>query len=161
MRYTNIIVCFGLLLHFNFFALYSVLQDLHDIEEEEDGEEYDSDFEDDAYGDLFGDSYGSDAEGDETWCTNGVLFKDGASSGDVIQGKLGDCWFLGALATLATNDTLIKKMFWGGDAYSEWGIFVCRFIKDFTWHYVIIDDRIPVFDSSKGQPGMVFLRCTS
>ena len=93
----------------------------------------------------------------ETWCEEGVLFKDGVSSGDVIQGKLGDCWFLGAIATLATRNELLESVFWCADQFSQWGIFVCRFMKDFTWHYVIVDDRLPVFDNPKGLP--LFARC--
>lgn len=35
------------------------------------------------------------AEKDASFCTQGELFIDSTSSGDVIQGSLGDCWFLG------------------------------------------------------------------
>ncbi len=113
----------------------------------EDGDEED---------DIFG-NHVEDSDEEESWCSSAVLFKDGTSSGDVIQGKLGDCWFLGAIATLATSDELLKTVFFQEDKFSEYGIFVCRFMKDFTWHYVIIDDRIPCFNFPKGQP--LFARC--
>ena len=32
------------------------------------------------------------------------------------------------------------------------GIIVCRFMKNFEWYYVIIDDRIPVCDNASGKP---------
>ena len=34
----------------------------------------------------------------DPWCTKGELFKAGSAAGDVVQGALGDCWFLGALS---------------------------------------------------------------
>ena len=52
------------------------------------------------------------------WCRRGELFKasapggSGASAGDVVQGALGDCWFLGALSVLATNERQLTKVFW-------------------------------------------------
>ena len=38
------------------------------------------------------------------------FFIDGASSGDIIQGALGDCWFLSALAMVGTVQGLIEKI---------------------------------------------------
>ena len=52
------------------------------------------------------------------WCRRGELFKasapgqSAASAGDVVQGALGDCWFLGALSVLATNELQLTKVFW-------------------------------------------------
>lgn len=37
------------------------------------------------------------------------FFVDGADSNDIIQGKLGDCWFLSALATVSTAKGLVDK----------------------------------------------------
>lgn len=87
---------------------------------------------------------------------NGELFIDGSSSGDVIQGKLGDCWFLGALAVLGTREDLLAKCFWRLESFKEFGLFVCVFYKDCALRYVIIDDRIPVFANS-GK--VVFAQC--
>ena len=84
----------------------------------------------------------------EVWCTNGQLFLDSTSSNDVIQGKLGDCWFLGALAVMGAHTSLLQECFWRKDKYKEFGIYVCRFFKDCYQMYVIIDDRIPVFDKN-------------
>jgi hypothetical protein len=90
----------------------------------------------------------STERGDEVWCMDGELFIDGSSSGDVVQGKLGDCWFLGALSVLGTKEELLKKCFWNFDEYSDLGLYVCMFYKDMGLRYVIIDDQIPVFASS-------------
>ena len=126
-------------------------------EDEED--EYDEYGDDDEYGG------GSGGSGSDPWCKKGRLFK-GIGAQDVKQGKLGDCWFLSALATLAAQPDKIRECFcfeedageykllgskglW--DQCKQYGIVVCRFMKNFEWYYVIIDDRIPVFDKS-GKP---------
>jgi hypothetical protein len=46
-----------------------------------------------------------------------MFFDDGPAPNDVIQGKLGDCWFIGALSVLATRDDLLR----GGVGYIEIG----------------------------------------
>jgi hypothetical protein len=96
------------------------------------------------------------AQGDDVFCSRGRLFVDGSSSGDVIQGILGDCWFLSALAVLGTREDLLKKCFWRLDGYKESGLFVCTFHKDLTVKYVIIDDRLPV-SAKTGR--LVFATC--
>ncbi|KAG7400130.1 hypothetical protein PHYBOEH_006838 [Phytophthora boehmeriae] len=40
------------------------------------------------------DIYSMSASKDVVFATKATLFADGSSSGDVIQGQLGDCWFL-------------------------------------------------------------------
>lgn len=125
---------------------------LHDHDEEseetaEDDEEEDEEF-------------GGDKKDDEVWCMNGALFLDGSSAGDVVQGKLGDCWFLAALSVLGTRPKLLEKCFWRTDTFKEYGLYVCRFYKDCSLMYVIIDDRIPVFDTQGKTNGkVVFGQC--
>lgn len=103
------------------------------------------------------------------------------SSNEVIQGALGDCWFIGALSVLASRDELIiggldqykslkdveitpsiaKSMTAGVyppifHPYAKKGLYVFTFFKNFKWRYVIIDDRIPCYKSNKTP---VFARC--
>jgi calpain len=102
-----------------------------------------------------------------------VFLNHEVSSNDVKQGDIGDCWLIGALSVLATRDDLF-----GGDfaakhldleeissgearqlttgvyppifmAYRDKGIYVFRFFKNFKWRYILIDDRIPCYKSTK------------
>ena len=122
-------------------------------EEDNDNNNNDDDDDDDEFGD---DEWGNE-DLNEGWCDAAELFIDGASSGDVIQGALGDCWFLGALSVVGTREKETQELFWGLDEFKEYGIYVCRFYKDHQWRYVIIDDRIPVWDNEKPSP--VFASC--
>eukprot|EP01038_Epipyxis_sp_PR26KG_P009214 gene9214-12425_t len=94
--------------------------------------------------DEFGYTANEDEEDNEIWCREGALFVGGSSSGDVIQGQLGDCWFLSAISVMGAHQNLLTRCFWNGDKYKEFGIWVLRFFKDCNLIYVIIDDRIPV-----------------
>lgn len=106
---------------------------------------------------------------------------DGVASSDCVQGKLGDCWLISALSTLATRDELIiggrrgmeydQNMIIDKDIasllssgvyppifhkYRQIGLYVIRLFKDFNWIYVIIDERI-IVDKKTGKP--VFGHC--
>ncbi len=71
-----------------------------------------------------------------------TLFVDGADSGDIVQGALGDCWFLSAVACVAPRRELIRALF-ASTEYSQKGIYTLRFFKHGKWKLVSIDDRIP------------------
>ena len=85
---------------------------------------------------------------------------------------MGNCWFIGALSILASDDTLIyhnisiddiknknlsdkqvdeltkgvyPKIFHFLDKF---GIYIFRFFKDQKWLYVLIDDKLPCFAGS-------------
>lgn len=117
---------------------------------------------------------------------NPLFIADGADSNDVIQGCLGDCWFISALSVLATKDHLLRGEF--NEHILEDGVideeenvmlstgcyppifhcfriknlFCFRFFKDFKWRYVIIDDRIPCRKVSRNQiPRPIYARCKS
>lgn len=116
------------------------------------------------------------------WLENVGFFKGGISSNDVIQGSLGDCWFIGALSVFAQRDELVRGSIDNLKKESQItqenalgiskgvypplfhslaskGMFVFRFFIDCAWRWVIIDDRIPVFDSEGSEPQYVFGHC--
>ena len=94
-----------------------------------------------------------------------TFFCDGVESNDIIQGNIGNCWFLSALSIMATKDYLLRgefnkniledgkideeeiKMMSEGvyppifHSFSQKGIYCFRFFKNLKWRYVIIDKR--------------------
>lgn len=40
---------------------------------------------------------------------------------------------LGALSVVATRQSLIDQVFWRGQDFREYGLYVCRFYKDHQW----------------------------
>ncbi|KJA14944.1 hypothetical protein HYPSUDRAFT_412380 [Hypholoma sublateritium FD-334 SS-4] len=82
---------------------------------------------------------------------NPQFFKGGPNSNDIIQGALGDCWFLSALSTLTTAPELLQKLCIARD--EEVGIYGFIFFRDSHWVNVIIDDQIfcntPKFEELK------------
>ncbi|KAJ3822490.1 hypothetical protein F5880DRAFT_668451 [Lentinula raphanica] len=69
---------------------------------------------------------------------NPQFFIDGASSNDIVQGAIGDCWFVSALATMATAEGLVEKFCVAKD--EEVGVYGFIFFRDGSWVTVIIDD---------------------
>eukprot|EP01088_Endostelium_zonatum_P017261 TRINITY_DN4999_c0_g1_i1.p1 TRINITY_DN4999_c0_g1~~TRINITY_DN4999_c0_g1_i1.p1 ORF type:complete len:273 (-),score=34.19 TRINITY_DN4999_c0_g1_i1:34-852(-) len=88
------------------------------------------------------------------YCTKPILFVDGVSAGDVIQGALGDCWFLGAQAVLATRVDLLAPVF--VYASQKYGLYQLRFYKEGQWRIVTIDDKLPI---SKSTNLPIYARC--
>lgn len=70
------------------------------------------------------------------------VFSDGIDPNDINQGALGDCWFLSALASLAENAGLIKRLFVTQE-YNKEGIYKVKFCKNGEWIVVTVDDYIP------------------
>ncbi|KAL0581784.1 hypothetical protein V5O48_000261 [Marasmius crinis-equi] len=79
---------------------------------------------------------------------NPRFFIDGADSNDIVQGAIGDCWFVSALATMSTSEGLVEKFCVARD--EEIGIYGFVFFRDASWVNVIIDDflytSIPKFE---------------
>ncbi|KAJ6530827.1 hypothetical protein DFH09DRAFT_1183938 [Mycena vulgaris] len=79
---------------------------------------------------------------------NPSFFVDGADSNDIVQGRLGDCWFLSALSTMSTAKGLIEKYCVARD--EQVGVYGWIFFRDSGWVTVIIDDllftSIPKFE---------------
>ncbi|KAI5120454.1 hypothetical protein M0805_008501 [Coniferiporia weirii] len=71
---------------------------------------------------------------------NPGLFINEPSATDIVQGGLGDCWFLSAVAAVATKLELIKKLCIEHD--KDAGIYGFIFCRDGEWVDVIIDDQL-------------------
>ncbi|KAF8877897.1 hypothetical protein BD779DRAFT_1677100 [Infundibulicybe gibba] len=79
---------------------------------------------------------------------NPQFFVNGADSNDIIQGRLDDCWFLSALATISTAKGLVEEFCAARDP--EVGVYGFIFFRDSVWVTVVIDDmlftNIPKFE---------------
>ncbi|KAJ7113932.1 hypothetical protein C8R44DRAFT_795970 [Mycena epipterygia] len=83
---------------------------------------------------------------------NPSFFIDGASSSDIVQGAIGDCWFVSALATMATMPGLVEKFCVARD--EQIGVYGFVFFRDMRWVSIIIDDllytSIPKYEELSG-----------
>ncbi|KAF9529624.1 hypothetical protein CPB83DRAFT_260499 [Crepidotus variabilis] len=68
------------------------------------------------------------------------FFTDVPGSNDVMQGTLGDCWFLSALAATSTVPGLIEKCCVARD--EEVGVYGFIFQRDGRWVSVVVDDQL-------------------
>jgi len=60
----------------------------------------------------------------------------------LLQGALGNLWFINALTTLTVDFDVLKKLL-VSDKYAKRGLYTFRFFKNSKWRYIHIDDRIP------------------
>ena len=113
----------------------------------------------------------------------GEFDKDGMKASDVKQGELGDCWFVGALSVLATQDDLVYNEVGLSMLKAEvsdevatrllrgvhpslfhflrrYGLYIFKFFKNCKWVYVITDDYIPTDDNNPESNG-IFAVCES
>ncbi|KAF7332285.1 Calpain catalytic domain-containing protein [Mycena kentingensis (nom. inval.)] len=77
-----------------------------------------------------------------------AFFIGGADSNDLVQGRLGNCWFLSALATMTTARGLIERFCVARD--EQVGVYGFIFFRDTAWVTVVVDDllftSIPKFE---------------
>ncbi|XP_022987996.1 calpain-type cysteine protease DEK1-like [Cucurbita maxima] len=82
------------------------------------------------------------------------LFSEAANPSDVCQGRLGDCWFLSAVAVLTEASKISEVII--TPRYNEEGIYTVRFCIQSEWVPVVVDDWIPC--ESPGKPAFATSR---
>jgi len=81
-------------------------------------------------------------------CRDPELFVGGASRFDVMQGELGDCWLLAAIASLSLNDDLLYRIIPNDQTFAHGdycGMFHFQFWQYGAWIDVIVDDLLPTY----------------
>lgn len=73
------------------------------------------------------------------------FFVDGVNESDVVQGGLGDCWLLSAIATVASMPELVDKVCVARD--EKVGVYGFIFQHDGIWREVIVSD-VSIFTRS-------------
>lgn len=71
---------------------------------------------------------------------NPAFLVDGFSSSDVQQGRIGDCWWVAAVATLCSMPELAEKVCVERNA--ECGIYGFVFYRDGEWVSTVVDDNL-------------------
>ncbi|KAL0000054.1 hypothetical protein SO802_019656 [Lithocarpus litseifolius] len=82
------------------------------------------------------------------------LFTGAANPSDVCQGRLGDCWFLSAVAVLTEVSRISEVII--TPEYNEEGIYTVRFCIQGEWVPVVVDDWIPC--EAPGKPAFATSR---
>ena len=86
-----------------------------------------------------------------------ILFQKQAGDkiiiGDLQQGQLNNKWLTNAFAALTANPNVLDMLF-VSSKYRSKGLYTVKLFKDGRWHYMHIDDRIPV--DLSGRP--IYLR---
>ncbi|KAL5976765.1 Calpain-type cysteine protease dek1 [Asimina triloba] len=82
------------------------------------------------------------------------LFSGSVNPSDVCQGRLGDCWFLSAVAVLTEVSRISEVIITPN--FNEEGIYTVRFCIQGEWVPVVVDDWIPC--ESPGKPAFATSR---
>jgi len=88
------------------------------------------------------------SDGDIYDCDQAVTFLANETSSVIIQGALGNSYFVNALKFLACYPPYIKRLL-VSEKFASKGLYTIKFYKLGRWRYVHIDDRIPCRQSGR------------
>ncbi|KAJ8298501.1 hypothetical protein KUTeg_025032 [Tegillarca granosa] len=71
-----------------------------------------------------------------------TVYRKPTSPDDIMQGTLGNCWYLSALAVLAYREDLLEKII-VTKSFCPQGAYMVRLCKDGYWKIILIDDLFP------------------
>jgi calpain-15 len=74
---------------------------------------------------------------------------DRISPDDIVQGKLADCYFLAACASIAQNPHRLERLFLSGKQYNPKGLYAVAICINGIWEEVLLDDYFPCHPLSK------------
>ena len=77
---------------------------------------------------------------------NYQVFYEGINKDDIIQGGLGDCYFLSAVAALCKYPELVEKLFLIKSKSNE-HCYGCYYRINGIWKLVLVDDYLPCYGS--------------
>ncbi|XP_043088235.1 calpain-1 catalytic subunit isoform X3 [Puntigrus tetrazona] len=79
---------------------------------------------------------------------NPLYIVQGASRFDIVQGILGNCWFLASVGALTSQKRIMKQVLNDEQSFSVdyAGIFHFKFWRFGSWVDVVIDDKLPTID---------------
>lgn len=76
--------------------------------------------------------------------TDMCLFEGKIEAKDILQGALGDCWLLAAMATLSEHEGAIARLFLSHEVDPRGKYYIRLYDPQVTaWKVVAIDDRVP------------------
>jgi len=86
------------------------------------------------------------------------LFRGAPRADDVLQGELGDCWFLSSLAALAEfqGGRFVRELLPGQDQVSPSGAYLVRFCLGGCWRGLLVDSRFPCIGGGKYYTQLAF-----
>lgn len=75
-----------------------------------------------------------------------AVFTGGVDPCDIVQGALGDCYFLCSLSALAERPGLIKRLFKTKDVEKD-GLYSVWLCINGEWQEILLDDYFPCYDN--------------
>lgn len=87
--------------------------------------------------------------------TDMCLFEGSIEPRDILQGALGDCWLLAAMATLADHECAISSLFLTREVDPRGKYYIRLFNPpEGKWEVLVIDDYVPCERDSRAEDGV-------